>query len=191
MLHCSPALAESSPGFSLTEAMVAATVFVIGVVGVAPLFMLAARATSGARTTTYAAVLAQEKMEQLRALAWGFDALNQPRSDTTSDTSAEPETSTGGTGLSLSPADALSRNTAGYCDFLDVNGRSLGAGSMPLPHTAFVRRWSIEPLPTNPNTVVMQVLVIPLRHAGTERPRGAARAPDEARILGVKTRRAP
>ena len=121
---------------------------------------------------------------------WRFDALDQPISDTTSDTSADPERSTGGTGLSPSPADALARNTSGYCDFLDANGRSLGGGSTPVPRTAFVRRWSIEPLPKRPNTLVIQVLVLPLLRGLTERPPGAARSPDEARILGLKTRRA-
>ena len=92
--------------------------------------------------------------------------------------------------LNPSPGGALSQNIGGYCDFLDANGRSLGGGPTPAPNTTFVRRWSIEPLPTDPNTVVMQVLVIPLRQSGAERPLGAARVPGEARVLGVRTRRA-
>jgi len=180
-----------SRGFSLIEVMVATTVFVVGVVGLAPLFLLAARATSLARTTTYAAVLAQEKMEQLRSLSWGFDAFNQPISDTTTDVTSEPEALAGGTGLSPSPADALSRNTAGYCDFVDANGRSLGGGTTPPAGAAFVRRWSIEPLSANPDhTIVIQVLVMRLRAGAIERRSGAARQPEEARIVSVKTRRA-
>jgi hypothetical protein len=136
--------------------MVATTVFVVGVIGLAPLFILAARATSGARTTTYAAVLAQEKMEQL------------------SDTSLSP-----------SPGDALVRNTSGYCDFLDATGRSLGGGTTPPTTTAFVRRWSVDPLPTGPdNAVVIQVLVFRLRGS----PAGLR---GDAHIVSVKTERQP
>jgi len=163
--------------------MVATTVFVVGVVGLAPLFILAARVTSGARATTYAAVLAQGKMEQLRALAWSVDDRDQPISDTTTDTSIEPETSAGGTGLSPSPGDTLTRNRRGYCDFLDANGRSLGGGTTPPADTTFVRRWSIDPLPTSPDhAVVIQVLVLRLRD-------GAAGVRGDAHIVSVKTRR--
>ncbi|MGB7217689.1 MAG: prepilin-type N-terminal cleavage/methylation domain-containing protein [Vicinamibacterales bacterium] len=147
----------TTSGFSLIEVLVATSVFVIGVVGLAPLFLFASRATSGARTTSYAAVLARDKMEDLQS--------------------------------NPSPGGTLSANTDGYCDFLDANGRSLGGGTTPLPNTAFVRRWSIEPIPTSPNTVVMQVLVMPVLHGTTERPPGATRAPNEARILNAKTRR--
>jgi hypothetical protein len=148
--------------------MVATTVFVIAVVGLASLFVLATRATSGARTMTYAAILAQEKMEQLRALVWGFDALGQPLSDP---------------GLSPSPGGALASNTSSYCDFLDANGRRLGEGATPPPNTAFVRRWSIDPVPTSPdNAVVIQIVVIPLRER-TVNLRGA-------HVVSVKTRKA-
>jgi len=149
--------------------MVATTVFVVGVVGLAPIFLLAARATAGARMTTYAAILAQAKMEQLRT---------------------EPEESAGGTALSPSPVDALARNTAGYSDFLDANGRSLGGGTLPPASTAFVRRWSIEPLPANPDrTLVLQVRVVRLRDGRADRLPGAPRFPDEARIVSLKTQR--
>lgn len=171
--------------------MVATTVFVVAAVGLAPLFLLAGRATAGARTTTYAAVLAQEKMEQLRSLAWGFDPLDRPFSDVTTDTTVDPENPSGGAGLSPSPGDALSENTPGYCDFLDANGRSLGSGTAPPLNTAFVRRWSIEPLAASPDhTLVIQVLVTRLGDGAARRPPGLARQPEEARIISVKTRRA-
>jgi prepilin-type N-terminal cleavage/methylation domain-containing protein len=169
-MRSSPHSPQPRPsGFSLVEVMVATTIFVVAAVGLAPLLLLAARTTAGARATTYAAVLAREKMEQLRA---------------------EPVASGGGTGLSPSPPRALYENTPGYCEFLDANGRWLGAGTAPPAGTAFLRRWSISPLPASPDHVlVLQVLVTGL-HTGAGAP-GRARAPEEARIVSVKTRRAP
>jgi hypothetical protein len=135
-------------------------------------------------------VLAQEKLEQLRSLEWGFDASDQPLSDTTTDTTIEPEAASGGTGLSPSPDGALFENAAGYCDFLDLHGRSFGGGTTPPIGTAFIRRWSIEPLPSNPaDTIVIQVVVVPLRGRAAARQQGAARLPDQARIISVRTRR--
>ena len=62
------------------------------------------------------------------------------------------------------------------------------------PNTAAVRRWSIEPLPTNPNnTLILQVMVTRWRERGvadTETAGEGRRLPDEARILSVKTRKA-
>src|SRR5207344_2437984 len=90
---------------------------------------------------------------------WGFDALGLPVTDTTTDVSAVPETS-GGRGLSLSPAHSLGTNSEGYCDFVDAFGRPLGGGTAPPAGTAYIRRWSIEALPADPdNTIVLQVLV--------------------------------
>jgi hypothetical protein len=58
----------------------------------------------------------------------------------------------------------------------------------------YIRRWSIEPLPTNPNnTLILQVLVTRWRSRGvadTEEANGGRRLPDEARIISVKTRKA-
>ncbi len=151
-----------SSGFSLLEVLVATTIMVVGVAALAQLAALAARANRTAHTTTVAAVLAQEKMEQLRSLAWGFDAL------------------------SPSPAGALGQNTAGYCDFVEGNGRVLGGGTTPPPGAVYIRRWSVEPLPANPNnTLVLQVLVTRSRTSGV------MRLPDDVRLVGVKTRKDP
>ena len=109
----------------------------VAVSGLAHLLTVAAYTNARARATTYAAVLAQQKMEQLRGLAWGFDALGLPLSDTTTDTTAVEELPSGGQGLTPSaPAGAtgpLAENTAGYCDFLDGFGNSLGGGTAAAP----------------------------------------------------------
>jgi type II secretory pathway pseudopilin PulG len=179
-------------GFSLLEVLFATTLLTVGIGSLAQLFVISTRANSSARATTFTTVLAQQKMEQLRSLTWGFDSLGLPLTDTSTDITAALEAPTGGKGLTPSPAGTLGENTDGYCDFLDINGQSLGGGTTPPADTVFIRRWSVEPLPTNPNnTLVLQVLV------GSNRPRGSAdqavgvnRLPYEARIISVKTRKA-
>lgn len=177
-------LVRSEGGFSLIETLVAVTLLVVGVGALAQLFVISTRANGRARSISTASLLAQAKTEQLRALTWGFDPFGLPVSDTTSDTRVEPEQSTGGTGLSVSPPDTLARNVAGYCDFVDATGRLLGdpANDARVPAAAiYVRRWSVDPLPADPgNTIVIQVLVMP---ATTER------SGESARLVSVRTRR--
>jgi hypothetical protein len=95
-------------------------------------------------------------------------------------------------GLSPSPAGTLAENSDGYVDYLDSNGCSLGGGSVMPANTAYIRRWSVEPLPTNPNnTLILQVLVTRHVDRGPDAAADAAvrRLPDEARFVGVKTRK--
>jgi type II secretory pathway pseudopilin PulG len=179
-------------GFSILEVLVATSVITVAVAALAQLFAVSTRANASAKTTTYASMLAQQKMEQLRGLTWGFDTLGLPMSDTATNTTVAPESPAGGTGLSPSPDGALGKNTDGYCDFLDRNGQWLAGGTTPPTGTAFVRRWSVEPLPTNPNnTIVLQVMVT--RAGGrneVDTSSTAPRMPDEARLVSVKTRKA-
>ena len=171
---------------------------VVALVTLAELFAISTRTNQGARYTTSTAVLAEQKMEQLRGLAWGFDMLGLPLTDLTTNVGAfeatgECAAATGGAavGLSPSPAGSLATSTDGYVDYVDMNGCGLGGGATPPAGTAYIRRWSIEPLPTNPNnTVILQVLV-------TRRPNRGAQAsadpvmrlPEEARLISVKTRK--
>jgi prepilin-type N-terminal cleavage/methylation domain-containing protein len=181
-------------GFSLLEVLFATTVLTVALAGLAHLFAVATRANSSARATTYAAILAQQKMEQLRNLTYAFDSLGVPRTDFDTDISMVPELPNGGTGLQPSPAGALGANTVGYVDYLDANGRSLGGlQTKPPPGAVYIRRWSVEPLPINPNnTIVLQVLVTRARNRGVaDSDIGVVtRLPDEARIVTVKTRKA-
>jgi len=159
-------------GFTLLEVLVATTLLFVAVASLAGLSVMATQANAHAKTTTFAALLAARKVEELRALPWGYDALGNPRSDA---------------GLAASPSDALDRNTSGYCDFLDASGVSLGGGTSPPAQTVFVRRWSIQPLPSNPaNALVLQVLVLRAHRpaAANARP-----LPDEAGYVTVMTRK--
>jgi type II secretory pathway pseudopilin PulG len=48
----------------------------------------------------------------------------------------------------------------GGSDFVDSGGRSIGSGAVPPPGTAFVRRWSVQPLSEgSPATVSIEVSV--------------------------------
>jgi hypothetical protein len=161
----------SDRGFTLLEVLVATTLLFVAVASLAGLSVMATHANTHAKTTTFAALLAARKIEELRALPWGFDASGNPRSDA---------------GLAISPADALDRDTTGYCDFLDAAGALLSGGASPPAQTVFVRRWSIQPLPSNPaNALVFQVVVRRLR-SGTS---GANVVfTDEAALATVRTR---
>src|SRR6185436_11082663 len=136
-------------------------------------------------------ILAMQKMEQLRGLTYGFDTLGLPITDSATDTSVTPEAATGGTGLAPSPSNTLRVSTNGYVDYLDQYGTSLGGGTVVPTNTAWIRRWMVEPLPTNPNnTIIIQVLVTRSRNRGTANAGSVARGSEEARLVTVKTRKA-
>jgi len=182
---------SNAAGFSLIETIVATGILSAALIALAQLFAMATETNTSARDTTFATVLAEQKVEQLRALTWGFDAVGLPVSDLTTDTTVSPEKPVGGKGLTPSPADALKSNQTGYVDYLDRWGNTLGTGESPIAGAIYFRRWSIEPLPTNPNnTLIIQVVVGRIRDRGEADQSITMRAKDEARIMTVKTRKA-
>lgn len=164
----------------------------VSIAGLGQLFAVSVLSNRTARNTTFASVLATQKMEQIRGLTYGFDTLGLPLTDTSSNLAVNPLSPTGGKGLSASPTGALRANTDGYVDYLDVYGKTIGTGGTTIPNgTTYIRRWSVEPLPTNPNnTIVLQVLVTRSTNRGTANNGKVDRLPDEARIITVKTRKA-
>ena len=180
-------------GYSLLEAVVATGIMAGALAALGQMFAISVVNNTSARTGSYAAVLAEQKMEQLRGLAWGFDTLGLPTTDSTTDTAAAVETSTGGTGLSPSPGGTLTGSVAGYVDYVDQFGNILGGGETIPARAVYIRRWSVEPLPSHPShTIVLQVLVTRRSNRGLADAIGAAlRLPDEARLFSVKTRKAP
>jgi len=183
----------AEPGFSLIEVLVSMGLLTAVSLGVAQLFATSTRANVVARGQTSTIALAAQKLEQIRSLTWGFDLEGQglPVTDTTTNLSIFPPTPTGG-GLNPSPAGTLEQNTAGFVDFLDANGAWVGTGVTPPAAAAYVRRWAIQPLPTNPNnTLIFQVLVSPLA-AELGRPPGPGRKrlPGDSLLVSVKTRKA-
>jgi prepilin-type N-terminal cleavage/methylation domain-containing protein len=180
-------------GFTLIEVMVAMMLLAIITLGVAGMFGTAIRATQAARSQTSTSTLAEQKLEQLRSLTWGFDTSEQnlPVTDTTTDLSLDHPTSDGH-GLDPSPIDSLNTNTAGYVDYLDRHGAWVGTGTVPPATAMYIRRWNIQPLPTNPNTtLILQVLVTPvIREANISGVTNRTRYANDALVATVKTRKA-
>lgn len=182
---------SSNRGFSLVEVVVSLGLLTVVSLSVAQLFAVSTRANFVAKGRTSATALAEQKMEQIRSLTWGFDpdGLGLPVSDTTTNLAVFP-LAQNGTGLNPSPSNALEVNTPGFFEYLDENGTWVAAAG----DAAYVRRWAIRPLPTNPNnTLIIQVLVSPqsdelARQANTTGAR--RRQPGDALITSVKTRKA-
>jgi prepilin-type N-terminal cleavage/methylation domain-containing protein len=125
-------------GYSLLEVLVAISIVAVGVAALAQLTVLAAYANLRARQTTAAAILAQEKIEDL-----------------------VPSAAAGS--LAASPGGTLTSTVSGYADFVDAAGRVLGSGTAPPAGAVYLRRWSIDPLPDSPNhTWILQVVVTDL-----------------------------
>ena len=188
------AKSNSSRGFSLVEVLVAMGILTTVSLGVAQLFAVSTRANLTAKGQTSTTVLAEQKMEQLRGLTWGYDSNGQglPVSDTSTNLAVFPVTATG-SGLNPSPSDTLDQNRAGYVDFLNAHGAYVGTGTAVPAGASYIRRWSIEPLPTNPNnTLVLQVLVTPVTNEATRvaGPATRRRMPGDALLITVKTRKA-
>src|SRR3954469_17779149 len=130
---------NNDAGFSLVEVLIATTLLASSLVALAQLFAISVKNNAVAKNGTFTQILAAQKMEQLRGLTWGFDPLGLPVSDTTTDTSVTPEATTGGTGLAPSPNNTLQTGTAGYVDYLDANGTSLGGGTIVPDNTSYIR----------------------------------------------------
>ena len=186
-------------GFGLVETLISISILTTVSLGVAQLFAVSALANRTARERTSTAMLAVQKMEQLRGLTWGFDIqpggqLGLPASDISTDLSVEPPTSTG-SGLLPSPSGTLESNTARYVDYLGADGTWIGTGAAPPDGTVYIRRWSVDPLPASPNdTLVLQVMTTTLKQERLRQTRGAAgprgRLPGDTWLVSVKTRKA-
>ena len=186
---------SSSKGFSLVEVLVAMGILTVVSLGVAQLFAVATRANHVAKGQTSTTALAEQKLEQLRALTWGFDTDGQglPVSDTTTNLSTDPATN-GGSGLNPSPGDSLKSSQSGFVDYLDGHGQYVGTGTTIPEQAVYVRRWAVQPLPTNPNnTLILQVFVTPVSNERVRRESGQddlRRLPGDALLVSVKTRKA-
>lgn len=187
------AFRSSERGFSLVETLVATGILATVAMGVAQLFAVSINSNVAAKSQTSTAALAGEKMEQLRSLTWGYDTtgLGLPVSDTTTNIAIDPPTA-GGNGLNPSPAATLDQNIPGYFDYVGIDGVWAGANDPPTGDAVYLRRWSIEPLPTNPNnTLILQVMVTTVRMESMRDPtQPKRRLPGDSWIVSIKTRKA-
>ena len=176
-------------GSTLIEALVATLILTTGLLAMAGLVRLAAASNSVAKDGTLTGILAEQKIEQLRALAWEFDSSGAPVSDVSTDTTFLPESASGGTGLQSSPR-SLQQNTPGFVDHLDSGGRIVGRDAQPPPSAVYTRRWAIEPMPTSAGpAVLIQVLATRVRNRGRANQGAATRLPGEARLVTLKVRK--
>jgi prepilin-type N-terminal cleavage/methylation domain-containing protein len=183
---------STQAGFTLVEVLIASALLIAVSAGVGHLIGVATVRGRDARTQTCTTLLAAARMEQLRALAWGYEpgfkSGKVPRSDTATDLSTLLPTQSG-PGLTVSPAGTLSDNVPPYVDYLGERGQWVGAGASPPPHAVFIRRWSIRPLPDDPaRTLILSVLVTTVaQDAGRTAP-WSARSQDETLLVVVRTR---
>ena len=185
---------SNSRGFSLIEVVISMGLLTAVSLGVAQLFALSTKANLTARGQTSTTAMAAQRLEQLRSLTWGFDleGLGLPVTDSSTNLAVTPPAQNG-SGLNPSPTTSLDENSAGFVDFLDQNGGWVGTGMTPPSTAVYIRRWSIQPLPTNPNnTIVIQVLVTPvsseMRRVESEFTR--TRMLGDSLLTTVKTRKA-
>lgn len=118
---------SSERGFSLVETLVSIGLLTTVAIGVAQLFAVSTSANLRATGATSTALLATQKMEQLRGLTWGFGdatARGLPVTDTTTNLATDPPANNG-RGLSPSPAGSL-HQSAGRIRRLPRRRRTLG-----------------------------------------------------------------
>jgi prepilin-type N-terminal cleavage/methylation domain-containing protein len=179
-------------GFTLIEVLIALGLVAMTAAGVSVLFVISLRDSLAAREQTLTMVLAMARVEELRGLNWGVDvATGLPVSDFTTDLSRCPPAS-GGPGLLASPPGSLQANTPGFVDYLDGHGNWVGTGPSPPLSAAYIRRWHIAPLPSDPDTLLIRVLVAMRGREGSGATTGGPRArkPGEALMTTLRTRKA-
>ena len=171
-------------GFTLIEVLTALAILVVGALATAQVLAAVATYIRDARTHTLATWLAAQRMEQLLALEWAFDAAGLPKSDGTTNLTTTPP-GRGGPGLTVSPANSLDQNVAGFVDYLDGDGTWAGTGASPPATAVFVRRWAVTSPSRSADTLVIQVLVrsVAADAAGVRGARGEA----ELATLRVRT----
>jgi type II secretory pathway pseudopilin PulG len=130
-----------SRGFALVEALIAALLVATVVVGLTQLVTVSLAQSVKTRQSTAALTLAQAKLEELRSLAWHFDAdgarVSSPK-------------------LDVSPPATLLQDLNDWVEKLD----RFGAPDVPDDVTHYWRRWAVSPLEAvDLDTLALQVCV--------------------------------
>jgi type II secretory pathway pseudopilin PulG len=127
-------------GFTLLETIVATGILVTALAGIAQLFVLSTHLTRRATATGIALVAAQEKIESLRALTFGYDEGGTPIT---------------ATALRPTLRSSLDENVDASVDWLDAAARMTTAD-----RAAIVRRWKISTISDlPPDTIAIEVCV--------------------------------
>jgi hypothetical protein len=126
---------ESERGTTIVETAIACGILLVVMAGLLGMAALATTHTENhghleARTAEYA----QDKMEQLLALAYG---------DTLSNTVVFPATATGGSGLTVGGSTTTSSPVNLYVDWLGRDGTLLGGGATEPAGWFYERVWQV------------------------------------------------
>ena len=188
---------RETEGFTLVEVLVAMTIMATVGLSVSAALVAGRAAAVHDRAQAIGRIAAHARLATLASLAFqtiaAADGSPLAVTDTTTDVAVDPPGS-GGTGLGPSPVDALWADRAGYVDYLDANGRSLGAGGGARDRAAYVRRWAIGRQGSGPGEIVsMAVLVAPMAAAARAADGDAARLVAHAGVVvrrGARMRQA-
>lgn len=132
---------SSARGFTLFETLIATGILVTALAGVAQLFVLGNQLARHTTASGVALLAAQNKLESLQGLTFGFDA------DGTAETAP---------GLEPSSDRALNEDSPPYLDWLDSGGEPQEEPD----GAAFVRRWRITRLFEElPDAITIEVCV--------------------------------
>ena len=136
---------RSARGFTLVETLIATGLLITAMAGLAQLLALSVRFTRESAQFGVALVGAQDKLESLRALPFGYGADGEPATD--------PR-------LTPSPAIALVEDLDGSVDWLDASGGVTAARDV----AEYVRRWRVMAIATDdPEAIVIDVCVFNVR----------------------------
>jgi type II secretory pathway pseudopilin PulG len=142
---------SSHRGFTLLETVVATGVLVTALAGIAQLFALSVRSTRDAGRQAVALGVAQDKLERLRSLPYGFGPLGEPITDP---------------GLAHTAAETLEQDTTGAVDFVDDQGAAVDVNATT-HGAAFTRRWRVTPIDNFvPEAIAVEVCVFQWPAAG-------------------------
>ena len=132
---------SSARGFTLFETLVATSILVTALAGVAQLFVLGSHLTRQAGASGAALLAAQDRLELLSGQAFTYD----PAGLTVTDPALVP-----------SPDSTLAEDLKPYFDWLDADGRPSGnAGDAVLS-----RRWRVTSMgATTPDAIAIEVCV--------------------------------
>lgn len=134
-------------GFTLVETLIATGLLITAMAGLAQLFALSVRSTRDSGQFGVALAAAQDKLESLRALRFGYDEAGA--------TVTDPR-------LRGTPVASLSGDVEGCVDWLDGSG----AGLADAHGAAYVRRWRITTMASDePEAIAIDVCVFDIRSA--------------------------
>ena len=155
---------RNARGFALLEALIACALMASALAALVHVATLATTQSLALRRSATALVLAQAKLEELRALSWRYDEAGVPISS--------PR-------LGPSPPSTLTNAVDGWVEVLDRFGDPVDEEEA----AGFERRWSIvEFSADDPDTLVLQVCVF-------ARDGAVAGVLADACVQGIRTRK--